>query len=130
MIAGAGRLDITNAALVGHVFDNEIDLFGKHDVLDLTGLRFHRGAAATYHRAGHHLKLHSGHVTDTLTLHAPHVFHFGVASDHHGGTDVTLQHSLGAGSAASLFSHGVSVEHWTPDAVGNGDHVSDYPLVA
>jgi hypothetical protein len=54
----------------------------------------------------------------------------GVASDHHGGTDVTLQHPLGAGIAASLFSHGVSGENWTSDAVGNGDHVSDYLFVA
>jgi hypothetical protein len=104
--AGAARLDIENAALVGHVFDNEIDLFGKHDVLDLTGLRFHRGASATYHRAGHHLKVHSGHITDTLTLHAPHGFRFAVASDHHGGTDVTLAVAHGASPhAVSLVVH-------------------------
>jgi hypothetical protein len=76
--------------LIGHVFANPIDFFSKHDVLDLAGLRFHAGATATYHKANHHLAIHSGGVTDTLTLLSPHGTHFATASDHHGGTDVFL----------------------------------------
>jgi autotransporter-associated beta strand protein len=84
-------LQIDNAALSGHVFaTNAIDNFGKHDFLDLTGLHFHAGATATYHKASHHLTVHSGHVTDTLTLLSPHGTHFAAASDHHGGTDAFL----------------------------------------
>jgi autotransporter-associated beta strand protein len=89
--AGRATLKIENAALSGHVFaTNNIDFFAKHDVLDLTGLHFHAGATATYHKASHHLTVHSGRVTDTLTLLAPHGTHFATASDHHGGTDVFL----------------------------------------
>jgi len=88
--AGAAKLRIENLALFHHVFGNAIVSFGKHDVLDLSGLKFHPGATATYHRAGHHLKVHSGHITDTLTLRAPHGLSFAVASDHHGGTEVML----------------------------------------
>jgi hypothetical protein len=45
---------------------------------------------ATYHKANHHLRVHSGHVTDILTLGTPQGTHFATASDHHGGTDVFL----------------------------------------
>jgi autotransporter-associated beta strand protein len=83
-------LDIDNAALSAHHFGNPIDNFGKHDFLDLTGLHFHAGATATYHKGNHHLTIHSGHVTDTLTLLSPHGTHFATASDHHGGTEVFL----------------------------------------
>jgi autotransporter-associated beta strand protein len=83
-------LVIENAALSAHHFDNTIDFFGKHDFFDLTGLHFHTGATATYHKANHRLTVHSGSVTDTLTLLSPHGTHFAAASDHHGGTDVFL----------------------------------------
>jgi autotransporter-associated beta strand protein len=84
-------LAIDNAALAGHVFaTNSIDFFGKHDFLDLTGFHFHKGATAKYHPATAVLTVHSGLVTDKLTLVSPHGAHFGVASDHHGGTDVYL----------------------------------------
>ena len=49
-----------------------------------------RGVELQYHKASHHLTVHSGHVTDTLTLLAPQSTHFAAASDHHGGTDVFL----------------------------------------
>jgi autotransporter-associated beta strand protein len=85
------KLRIDNAALTAHVFStNNIDNFGKHDVLDLTGLHFHAGATAKYHPATEVLAVHSGHVTDKLTLVSPHGTHFEAASDHHGGTDVFL----------------------------------------
>ena len=87
---GKATLKIENAALSSRHFGNPIDLFGKHDVLDLTGLHFHAGATATYHKASHHLTVHSGPVTDTLTLLSPLGTHFAAASDHHGGTDVFL----------------------------------------
>jgi autotransporter-associated beta strand protein len=83
-------LAIENAALSAHHLANAIDNFGKHDFLDLTGLHFHTGAMATYHKATHRLTVDSGGVSDTLTLLSPHGTHFGVASDHHGGTDVFL----------------------------------------
>jgi autotransporter-associated beta strand protein len=84
-------LEIDNAALSGHVFaSNAIDFFGKHDFLDLTGLHFHPGATAKYHKSTHVLAVHSGSVTDTLTLNFPHGTHFAAASDHHGGTEVFL----------------------------------------
>ena len=84
------KLRIDNASLSAHVFGNEIDFFGKHDVLDLTGLHFHAGATAKYHPATEVLAVHSGHATDKLTLVSPHGIHFEAASDHHGGTDVFL----------------------------------------
>jgi autotransporter-associated beta strand protein len=87
------KLRIDNAALSGHHFTNEIDLFGKHDVLDLAGLHFHAGATAIYHKASHHLAVDSGGVIDTLTLLSPLGAHFSTASDHHGnhgGTEVFL----------------------------------------
>jgi autotransporter-associated beta strand protein len=96
--AGRATLEIENAALSGHAFGNLIELFGKHDVLDLAGLRFHPGARATYHKASHHLTVHSGHVTDTLTLFSPHETHFTAANDGHGGTKVTLEQLPGGGS--------------------------------
>jgi autotransporter-associated beta strand protein len=92
---GAGKelkvLKIENGALSGHVFTtNNIDFFAQHDVLDLTGLKFHAGASASYHTATHHLTVHSGSITDTLTLLSPHGIHFEAANDHHGGTEVFL----------------------------------------
>jgi autotransporter-associated beta strand protein len=84
-------LEIDNAALTGHVFStNKIDNFGKHDILDLTGLHFHAGATAKYHPTTEVLAVHSGHATDKLTLVSPHGTHFEAASDHHGGTEVFL----------------------------------------
>jgi autotransporter-associated beta strand protein len=83
-------LQITNAALSNHIFSNPIDAFGNRDTLDLSGIHFHAGAKATYNTATHDLTVHSGHVTDTLTLLSPHGTHFEAASDHHGGTDVFL----------------------------------------
>jgi autotransporter-associated beta strand protein len=87
---GKAKLAIDNAAFNGNVFGNTIGFFGKHDVLDLTGLNFVHGATATYHKASHQLSVDSGGVTYELTLHSPHGTHFEVASDHHGGTNVFL----------------------------------------
>jgi len=91
--AGAATLKIDNAALSAHHFGNAIDAFARHDVLDLAGLKFHAGATATYHKASHHLSVHSGTITDTLTLMSPHGTHFAVAGDGHGGSDVFLLHA-------------------------------------
>jgi len=88
--AGRATLEIENAALPGHHFGNKVDAFARHDIIDLAGLRFHAGATATYHKANHHLTVHSGTVTDTLTLLSPHGHLFGTANDGHGGTDVLL----------------------------------------
>ena len=88
--AGRALLRIANAALSAHQFGNPIDAFARHDVLDLTGLKFHHRASATYHGASHHLAVHSGGVTDTLTLNSPHGTHFEATNDGHGGTEVFL----------------------------------------
>jgi autotransporter-associated beta strand protein len=87
---GVATLKLANAALSHRVFANPIDSFARHDVLDLTGLKFHAGATAIYHKAARNLTVHSGHVTDTLTLLSPLGAHFHAATDHHGGTDVFL----------------------------------------
>jgi fibronectin-binding autotransporter adhesin len=79
-------LKIENTALSGHTFGNSIDHFGEHDAIDLSGLHFTAGATATYDRTTHHLRIHSGHVTDTLTLTSPQGTDFTVASDGHAGT--------------------------------------------
>jgi autotransporter-associated beta strand protein len=99
--AGTATLEIDNAALVHHVFHNIIGSFGKHDILDLTGLHFHAGATATYRKAGHHLIVHSGHITDTLTLFSPHGTLFTVANDRHGGTRIVLHQPPHAASVAA-----------------------------
>jgi len=95
--AGTATLKIGKAAFTGHVFANPIDAFGKydlsfgkHDILDLAGLTFRKGASATWHAASHDLTVKSGSVADTLTLHSPAGTHFDVAGDGHGGTKVTL----------------------------------------
>jgi autotransporter-associated beta strand protein len=88
--AGPAKLKIENAGLSHHVFHNAIHHFGHHDVLDLCGLDFQPGAAATYDAATHHLTVHSGGVTDALRLLSPHATHFEAASDGHGGTEVFL----------------------------------------
>lgn len=66
--AGRQTLKIENQALSAHAFGNVISQFGAGDVIDLTGLKFVQ-AKATYD--GLHLTVHSGKVTDTLTLNDP-----------------------------------------------------------
>ena len=126
--AGKATLKIDNAGLSGHVFgSNDIDSFGKHDVLDITGLHFHAGATATYHKATHHLTVHSGHVTDTLTLLSPHGMHFAVANDGHGGSKVTLGPPAHTATVASLSAHDLGGE---PLATDSAIHSGDFLFVA
>jgi autotransporter-associated beta strand protein len=114
---GKATLAIENAALSVHVFgSNNIDFFGKHDFLDLTGLKFDPDATATYQKASHHLTVHSGHVTDTLTLLSPHGTHFTTASDGHGGTKVTLDPPHVAIVASEVPHH----------LDGSAHHLGDY----
>jgi autotransporter-associated beta strand protein len=87
---GKQTLKIEDTALSDRRFGNAIDDFGKKDILDLTGLHFHAGATAKYHHATHLLAVHSGSVTDTLTLNAPASTHFSVEHDGHGGSEVFL----------------------------------------
>jgi hypothetical protein len=113
---GKAKLTIDNTALSGHVFTNPIDFFGKYDVLDLTGLHFHTGATATYHKATHHLTVHSGGKTDTLTLLSSHGTGFAVANDGHGGTKATLDPPAPTAHAvASLAIHDLSAGQWVGD---------------
>jgi hypothetical protein len=58
-------------------------------LLDGKHLRSAR-ATATYHKASTISPSIAGGVTDILTLHSRHGTDFGVASDHHGGTNVFL----------------------------------------
>jgi len=109
--AGKADLAIDEAALSGHHFANSIDAFGKDDVLDLRGLRFHASATARYHKATHHLTVHSGSITDTLTLLSPHGTSFDVVSDGHGGAKVTLASPIAHVTAmvAGPSAHGLGV---------------------
>jgi hypothetical protein len=131
-IAFSGKLKATlavdNAALSGHVFGNEIDFFGKHDVLDLTGLKFHPGATATFHHE--HLKVRSGGVTDVFTLLSPHGTHFKAASDGHGGTKVTLDPPPATAAVASLSPHHFADQHWANDVAGSAGHLTDFLFTA
>jgi autotransporter-associated beta strand protein len=97
---GAAELEIKSAALFEDVFINPIMSFGKHDAIDLTELKFHRGASARYDSATHVLTVHSGEVTDALVLFSPKGTHFAVARDGHGGTEVTLRHAHAAAVAS------------------------------
>jgi autotransporter-associated beta strand protein len=109
---GNVTLKVENAALSGHVFaTNNIGFFGRHDVLDLSGLHFQPGAFATFHH--HHLKLHSGGRIDAFTLVSPRGTSFAVANDGHGGTRVTLDppHAATVASEATHHSDG-SVQHF------------------
>jgi hypothetical protein len=122
-------LVIDNAALSGHVFTtNNIDLFGKHTVLDLSGLKFHKGASAKYHPATHILDVHSGGVTDVFTLVSPLGTHFVAAKDGQGGTKLTLDpphHTV-----ASLSPHDFADQHWATDTAGSAGHFSDFLFTA
>ena len=118
--AGKAKLKIDNAALSSHVFANSIDFFGKTDILDLTGLKFHPGASARYHAANEHLRVHSGHVTDILTLVSPHGTHFTVANDGHGGTKVVLHPPYVTVTAASLTAHDLGGEPLSTDGASHG----------
>jgi autotransporter-associated beta strand protein len=102
---GTAALELANAALSHHALGNPIDDFAHHDVIDLTGLKFHAGAAATYHPGSHRLTVHSGTVTDTLMLVSPAGTHFHVAKDAHTGTKVTL-------ASASLHALALDGRDW------------------
>jgi hypothetical protein len=120
--AGKATLKVDNAALSGHAFTNPIDFFAKHDMLDLIGLKFHHGASAKYHKATGLLTVHSGHVTNTLTLLDPLGTHFVVSKDGHGGTKVTLDPPATTTHAvASLAAHEVSA-----DSATDSNHMSDF----
>jgi autotransporter-associated beta strand protein len=126
----AAHLKIQNRALSHHVLANQIDGFGRNDVIDLTGLKFHVGATVTYHKANHHLTLHSGSVTDTLKLHSPTGTHFAVANDGHGGTKVTLVSAHVAATVALLSPHDFAVQHEATDIAGSASHPGDFLFMA
>jgi autotransporter-associated beta strand protein len=126
--SGSATLAIENAALSGHVFENEIDTFGKNDILDLSGLKFHKRATAKYHPGTDILDVHSGSITDVFKLVVPLGTHFVAAKDGQGGTKVTLDpphHTV-----ASLSTHDVAEQHWATDTAGRAGHLSDFLLTA
>src|SRR5262249_44402214 len=85
---GSATLDIDNAALSNHSFQNSIANFHQGDVIDLTGLKFAAGASVSYSSASNTLKVTSDGVTDTLTLVAPAGTNFKVVRDGNGGTEI------------------------------------------
>ena len=128
--AGHATLMVENASLSGHSFANPIDFFAKRDALDLTGVHFHAGARATYHKATHLLTVHSGSVTDTFTLLFPKGTHFVAARDGHGGTKITLDPPPATVHAmASLAAHDLSGE-WAGDVFAGCNHMSDFLFAA
>jgi len=116
---GSATLKIDNAALsdlFDHTFAIQINSFGRHDVLDLTGLHFHHGATARYDAATEDLFVRSGVLTYDLSLQSPLGRHFAVANDGHGGTKVTLA----LPHAAAVVSQ--SGQHLD----GSAHHLGDY----
>ncbi len=88
--AGPETLAIENAALSNHNFANSIVNFSAGELIDLPGLTFARGAAASYNPTTHVLSVTSNGVTDTLTLATPGAGTFKSISDGHGGTEIEL----------------------------------------
>jgi autotransporter-associated beta strand protein len=125
--ADKATFKIENAALTGHAFGNPIDFFAKHDVVDLT--KFHAGANAKLHRATDVVTVHSGHVTDTLTLVSTQGTHFVIAKDGHGGTKVTLAPAHVAATMASLSMQDIAGEHAAVDVAMTANHLGDFLFV-
>ena len=134
---GSESLKIENAALSADNFGNTVQSFGSGDAIDLTGLIFATGAAATYNTSTHILAVTSGGVTDTLHLADPAGAMFAVSGDGASGTKVTL---AGVGSAALNptdlgFSSGAnstvgfSGTAGTPLTVGDGAHIAKIALL-
>ena len=88
--AGPETLAIENAALSNHNFGNSIVNFSAGELIDLPGLTFARGAAASYNPTTQVLSVTSNGVTDTLTLATPGAGTFKSISDGHGGTEIEL----------------------------------------
>jgi len=85
--AGRQTLKIENKALANHAFSNVVTSFDTGDAIDLAGLKFVKHARATYDAGSKVLTVHSGKVTDTLTL-IPAVLQFKAVDDGHGGTKI------------------------------------------
>jgi autotransporter-associated beta strand protein len=124
---GRATLKIDNDALIdlfGDIFfGTEIRSFGQGDTVDLTGLRFHHRASATYNTTTGGLSVHSGSLTFGLGLQSPGGTRFVVANDGHGGTAVKLAPLHAAAIIDFPSAHDTS-GHWA------GDHVGDYLFVA
>ncbi len=88
--AGPETLAIENAALSNHNFANSIVNFSAGELIDLSGLTFAQGAAASYNPTTHVLSVTSNGVTDTLTLTTPGAGTFKPISDGHAGTEIEL----------------------------------------
>jgi autotransporter-associated beta strand protein len=121
---GVGKLKvlkIENAALLGHHFTNTIDFFDTHDALDLSGLKFHPGAFATFHHQL--LKVHNGSgKTDAVKLIHAHGTLFSVASDGHGGTEVTLDPP----PVPATVAGDLDGQHSAADTIGSANHLGDF----
>ena len=83
-------LKITNKALPAHHFAAPIVNMNIGDALDLTGLKFVKGAKATFNFFNETLKVKSGATTVTLDDFRPLAFNFKVVNDGHGGTKVLV----------------------------------------
>ena len=84
---------------------------------------------ARYHPATEILTVHSGHVTDTLTLLSKHGTHFIAANDGHGGTKVTLEPPPVTATPASLSTHDIIGHDWATQIDG-GNHTGDFLITA
>jgi hypothetical protein len=72
--------------------------------------------------------VHSGHVTDTLTLLSKHGTHFIAANDGHGGTKVTLEPPPVTATMASLSTDGIIGRDWAT-RVSGANHTDGFLLV-
>ena len=98
--SGAQTLRIEKAALSHHKFGNEIDAFGIGDFIELPGLKFVKGAKATYKARSDVLKVTSGKETDKFTLVDPESTKFKVVKDGK-GSEIQLVAKKGAAELAS-----------------------------
>jgi hypothetical protein len=79
--------------------------------------------------------VHSGSVTDTLTLISPQKTHFTIASDGHGASKVMLDPPATAGArGASIASHALVAEQSLADLAVSSNHdpihMSDFLFAA
>jgi autotransporter-associated beta strand protein len=110
--AGRQTLKIENAALANHTFGNVITAFDTGDAIDLAGLKFVKHAKVTYDGGSKVLTVHSGKVTDTLTL-IPAILQFKAVDDGHGGTKIIAKPAGAKENALAAPQHASSSDRAT-----------------
>jgi len=118
---GKQTLKIAKGALSNKEFTTDIDNFGFGDVIDLTGLKFVKGAKAIYDDLTDTLTVKSGKVTNKLTLIDPEGTSFKAVDDKHGGTKVVLKATSSTAVASNSDAHDSPSFHL--DSLDFGFHI-------